>query len=350
MLARRMVSSVVQRQVKYVEPVEPGSARDGVATVYEQAADEFRLVVPPVLLHSPSPPVLAAYWTLMREPLIAAGHSTRLAKEAVATAVSVVTICPYCADMHSIGMGELAEAGDADAILADRLADVTDPDLRELAGWARGAHLAGTAELPAAAAAARPELVGVLVAMHYLTRMVNVFLSNFLLPPGLSPAGRRRLKQGVGALLGPLLRRSSVPGRAVPLLPAAALRPDAAWALGNDTVAAGVARAYAALDAAGERSLPPGVRALVTDRLAGWTGEDTGLSRQWCEDLVAGLPPAERAPGRLALLTAFASYQVDGEVVDEFRRADPDDRRLVEAAAWASFAAARRIGARHVPH
>ena len=349
MLARRMVSSVVQRQVKYIEPVDPGDARDTVAAVYEQAADEFRLVVPPVLLHSPSPPALAAYWTLMREPLIATGHSSRLAKEAVATAVSVVTICPYCADMHSIGMGELADAGDADAVVADRLAEVTDPAIRELAGWARGAHLAGTAKLPATYAPSRPELVGVLVAMHYLTRMVNVFLSNFLLPPGLSPGGRRRLKQGVGALLGPLLRRPCPPGRAVPLLPEAPLRADAAWALGNDTVAAGVARAYAALDAAGERSLPLGVRVLVTEQLAGWTGEDTGPSRQWCEDLVAGLPAAERAAGRLALLTALASYQVDAEVVTEFRRPDPDDRRLVEAAAWASFAAARRIGARHVP-
>ncbi|BCB89759.1 hypothetical protein Psuf_070720 [Phytohabitans suffuscus] len=78
-------------------------------------------------------------------------------------------------------------------------------------------------------------------------------------------------------------------------------------------------------------------------------GEETGISRAWCEELVAELPASERAAGRLALLAALASYQVDDTVVAEFRAAAPDDRTLVEAAAWASFAAARRIGSWHNP-
>ncbi|MFE9207057.1 carboxymuconolactone decarboxylase family protein [Micromonospora sp. NPDC007230] len=351
MLASRVVSSVVQRQVKYVKPVPQESAKGIVAEVYEQVAGEMRLVVPPVLLHSPSPPATAAYWMLMREPLTTGGAVDRSAKEAVASAVSVANICPYCLDMHSTNMYGLAGPDDAEAIATDRLDDVRDERLRRLAGWAREAHLLD-APMPSPAVfteAERPELVGVMVAFHYLTRMVNVFLASFLLPPRLSPAARRRAKQGISHLLSPTLRGAFPPGRSLSLLPPAALPVDAGWAAGNHVVAEAVSRAYAALEAAGERALSPEVRALVHSRLADWRGEETGLSRQWCEDLVAGLPAAERAAARLALLTALASHQVDESVVEDFRRHDPDDRRLVEAAAWASYAVARRIGARYVP-
>ena len=50
--------------------------------------------------------------------------------------------------------------------------------------------------------------------------------------------------------------------------------------------------------------------------------------------------------GRLAMLAAFASYQVDAQVLTDARtRPGPaGDEDLVAAAGWASFAAARRIG------
>jgi hypothetical protein len=53
---------------------------------------------------------------------------------------------------------------------------------------------------------------------------------------------------------------------------------------------------------------------------------------------------ADRPAGRLALLTALASYQVDRSVVRQFRAGWPDDSTLVELTAWASLAAARRVG------
>jgi hypothetical protein len=228
-----------------------------------------------------------------------------------------------------------------------------DPRLREMAEWARWTHEvdAGVA-LPAdLSLAARAELVGVVVSLHYLTRMVNVFLPNFLLPPGLGPRGRRRFKRGASWILRPTLREPREPGRSLRLLPDApasgtAVAPGAAWAAGSPLIAGAVARSYAAFEAAGARSLPSTVRALVLERLGRWRGEDTGLGTAWCEDLIAGLPAAERAAARLALLTALASYQVDPDVVAEFRRYHPDDATLVEAAAWASFAAASLIGDR----
>lgn len=349
MVIRRVVASVAQRQVRHVRPVPPSAAQGTVAEVYAQCAQEMQLIIPPVLLHSPSPQALSGFWTLMREPLLVVGSVDRLAKEAVAAGVSVVNICPYCVDMHSTGMYALAGEHDAEAVVADQPETMTDPRLRELVEWARTAHLAEQPVEAPFAAAHRPEFIGVLVAFHYLTRMVNVFLSSFLLPPGLSPTARRRVKHMIGQQLDRGLRARPRPGRSLPLLPPASLPPEAAWAVGDPTIEDAAARSYAALTEVGQRSLSPAVREVVMHRLSTWRGEETGLSRQWCEDLIAPLRPPDRAAARLALLTALASYQVDGNVIAEFRRFHRADRVLVEATAWASFAAARKVGAGHVP-
>jgi alkylhydroperoxidase family enzyme len=350
MLVQRIVSSVTQRQVKHVTPVSPADARGQVATVYEQTVDAMRIVIPPVLLHSPSPRVLAGFWTLLREPLVAGGQVSRLAKETVATAVSVANACPYCVDVHSTGMYALTTERDADAVVADRLVEVSDPFVRDLAAWGRVAHQpdAEAVRRSPFPAEARPELVGVAVAFHYVNRMVNIFLTSSLLPAG-SPRRRRLLQQRISRLLTPVLRRPGEQGRSLALLPDAPPPPDAGWTAGHPVMPEAVARSYAAFEAAGARSLPAGVRDLVSRRLSTWRGEQTGISRAWCEELVAELPAPERAAGRLALLAALASYQVDDTVVAEFRASGRDDRALVEAAAWASFSAARRIGSWHDP-
>jgi hypothetical protein len=90
------------------------------------------------------------------------------------------------------------------------------------------------------------------------------------------------------------------------------------------------------------------VRELVTAELANWDGSARGLSRSWAEQAVSGLPAADRPAGRLALLMAFASYQVDRRIIDEYRDGRRSDRELIELAAWASLTAALRIG-RWVP-
>jgi AhpD family alkylhydroperoxidase len=340
----RIASSVVQRHVRYVTPVPQTAATGLVGAVYTQVAAESRIVVPPALLHSPAPEVLAAYWVLTRETLVASRALPRVVKEAVAAAVSVANICPYCLDMHSTGLYELSTEHDAEAIARDRVDEVDDPHVRAVAAWARDAHRVEGGTAPPFPEHHRPELLGVLVCFHYMARMANVFLPGFLLPPRLSPRARRRFKQGVSRILAPTLRSPHPPGRALALLPPAPLPDEARWAAGNPGVAEAVARAYAAFEVAGAQSVPERVRELVTRRLAGWRGEEAGLSREWCEDLLLGLPTAERAAGRLALLTAFASHQVDGETVAEFRAARPEDAVLVETAAWASFAVASHIG------
>lgn len=350
MVPSRVAASVVQRHVKHVRPVAVGEASGVVARVYEQVADEMRVVIPPAQLHSPAPDLLAAYWMLMREPLLPTRLVSRAVKEAVAAAVSIANICPYCAEMHGVSLYDLGTEHDSEAIARDDPAGMEDPRLRAAAEWARHAHetAEGPAPLPDPRPGAAAELVGVLVALHYLCRMVNVFLSPFLLPPSLGPRARRRAKQGIGRLMRPTLRDPREAGRSVGLLPPA--DPSRArgglWAAGNTWVADAYARASDAFDAAGERSVPPAVRQVVAEFLDGWQGQETGISTAWCDRLVSGLPAAEAVSARLALLTCAASYQVDEVLVGEFRAVHPGDGVVLDTVAWASFAAARVIGDR----
>jgi hypothetical protein len=61
---------------------------------------------------------------------------------------------------------------------------------------------------------------------------------------------------------------------------------------------------------------------------------------------VGKLSERERDVGRLALLTALASYEVDEAVVGRFRQQQGSDKALVEVTAWASMLAARREAGR----
>lgn len=348
MIAGRVAASAVQRQVRHVAAIPAATATGLVGQAYGQVAEEMRLVVPPAMMHSPSPRSLAAYWMLMREALLVSGAADRGSKEAAAAAVSVATICPYCVDMHSVSMYELTGEHDAEQLTADRVEDMRDRNIREISAWARTAHEAphGVPMPSWLTPAQRAELVGTVVSMHYVTRTVNVFLSNFLLPPRVTGRARRRMKQGLGRMLRSTLNAHREPGLSLVLLPPAPLPEDAAWAEANPWIAGAVARAGATFEEIGRRWLSPPVRALVREHLDRWRGEEAGISTAWCEDLLADLGPEDRAAGRVALLTAVASHQVGDEAIAAFRQYVPSDGALVEVVGWAAFEAARRVGAR----
>jgi len=333
-------------QIRHVAPVRQAAARDFVAEVYAHVERDFGMLAPPVALHSPAPGPLAASWVMLRETLVAAGAVRRAAKEAVAAAVSLGNSCPYCVDVHSATLHGVVRGRDALAIAGDRIDSVADREVRAAAAWARVSGRRETAARhgPPGSAEQLPELVGVAVAFQYFNRMVHVFLPDSPIPAVVPAAARGGFWRLLGRFMWPAARRSHEPGRSLELLPAAPLPEDLSWAAGSHHIAAAFARAVAAVDAAAVTSVPEPVRDLVLARLAGWHGAPTGISRAWVEDAVAGLAAADRPSGRLALLTAMASYQVDDLVVDEFRAVRPDDSTLVELTSWASLAAARRVG------
>ncbi len=296
-------------QIRHVKPVRRGTARGPVAEVYRQLERDFGVIGPPVALHAPAPEPLAAAWTMVRETLVAQGNAPQAMREAVATAVSRANECPYCVAIHD---------------------DATR------------AHGGGTlpTDIPPALL---PELGGVAVMMHYLNRMVNVFLRPLPLPPAV-PAFMLR---PVMRVLGPVMRaapaRNPQPGTSLDLLPDAPLPPEFWWAKPSPTIAAAFSRASQAINQAGHRAASPSIHRLLSFQLGTWKGQPPGLSRQWADDAVTTLPAHERPAAKLALLTAFASYQVDDTVIASVRHSGMDDRTLIELCSWSSFSAARRI-------
>ncbi|TDP97966.1 carboxymuconolactone decarboxylase family protein [Labedaea rhizosphaerae] len=332
-LTLAVLGALGNTQVKYVRPVRFGAAQGLVAEVYRQIERDFGVLAPPMTLHSPAPAVLAGAWSMLRETMLVPGHVDRVVKEAMATAVSVANTCPFCVTVHGSTYGGMT---------GNSVETIDDPAVT----WARAsvhADTAASAGIPFTAAQA-PEYLGLVTMMQYLNRMANVFLGEVPLPPG---TPRLALGGVMGVLVG-LIKSAAgtepAPGRSLALLPEASLPAELGWAAAAPTVAGAMAKAAAAVEEAGSRAAPAQVRDLVRAELAGWRGEPKGISRAWVDHLVAALPTARRPAARLALLVAFASYQVDKRVVADFRRTDPSDATLVELAAWSAMAAARRIG------
>nr|WP_244167677.1 carboxymuconolactone decarboxylase family protein [Micromonospora chaiyaphumensis] len=335
-------------QVRHVRPVAPGAARGTVADVYRQVVDDFGMLAPPIALHSPAPPALAASWLMLRETLLTAGPGERAAREAVAAAVSHGNRCPYCVEVHGATLTGLVGRAGAPAVVDRGAGGLTDPRLRDLAAWAEASGSPDPARRPPPPfpAARSAGLIGVAVTFHYLNRMVNVFLTDSPLP-ALPPAARGGARRAAAGLFGALARPDRPPGRSLALLPPAAAPPDLAWAAGSPLIADALARAARAIDECAATAAPEPVRRLVGDRLA-HAGEGTPgpVGRSELDALVAPLDPAQRPAARLALLVTLASYQVTDRLIGEVRAAGHDDAALVALCAWASLAAARQAGGR----
>lgn len=300
-------------QIRHVTPARPGTADAATAHVYQYMEREFGVLAPPVALHSPAPDVLAACWVVLRETLLVTRAAPRAAKEAVAAEVSAANSCPYCVTMHTAAVRTLSHHSAP-----------TPPNQDPLP------------------AAYRPELAAVALVFQYINRMVNVFLGEAPMPPRAPAAALGAVTRVLGQVIRAASRRTGEPGASLDLLPDAPLPTDLGWAAADPGIAAALARATAVIDAAGKRAVPPNVRDIVESELTVWDGQPKGPSRLWAGAAVSDLPERDRPAGRLALLTAMASYQVDDETVAEYRAAHPSDRELIELTSWASMAAARR--------
>jgi AhpD family alkylhydroperoxidase len=317
-------------QVRQVSAVPYDAAEGDVARVYRELERDFGVLAPPVILHAPAPDVLAACWLMLREVLLVPGSAPRAWKEAVCTAVSKSNECPFCITMHDSMLTNLVGYRDG---------EIADPSSRAAAAWAGAAGVSApfTAEQT-------PELVGTAVVMQYLNRMVNIFLGEVPLPPGAPRSALAVVRRVLVWLIKSAERAGPRPGTSLDLLPEAELPEDLSWAATNPAIAGAYARSAAVIEEAGRRSVPTAVRELVLASLEGWDGRPVGLSRAWVEDAVGELEVPDRPAGRLALLTALASYQVDQTAIDEFRSTAPDDRALIDLTAWSSLTTARHLG------
>ncbi len=341
---RRALRSTALAQIRHVRPVAPGAARDLVAQVYADVEREFGVLAPPVALHSAAPRVMAAVWLVLRESAVADGSAGRPVKEALAAAVSNANKCPYCVTVHGAALDSLIRGRDAAAIAADRLDRIADTAIRTTAEWGRSAAVRETAAgRPPFPAAQAPELLGVELVFHYLNRVVNVFLPDVPMPDRAPRGALKVVARVLGGRIRDAAGRPHPPGASLGLLPDAPLPADLGWAAGNPSVAGALARAAAVVERAGEAAVPPSVRALVRDRLRDWDGRPPGPDRAWLREAVRTLPAADRPAGRLALLVALASWQIDPAVVADYRLAAGTDQAVVELTAWAALTAARTV-------
>ncbi|GAB6899209.1 carboxymuconolactone decarboxylase family protein [Kineosporia succinea] len=337
---RKMLRGKSFAQLRHVAPVTRGA---GVDRVYREMEQEFGILAPPMLLHASSPPVLSAAWNLLRETLLVPREATRAEKETVMVTVSEANRCPYCVEVHS---------GMLTGLLGPQARPGRRPErVDALARWVQaGRDPEIIAAQPLWLGAPVGELIAVVTMMEYLNRVVSVFLGDKPLPPGAPPVAARVVGPVLARLQLHAERTPPVPGRALDLLPAAANdadpRADLGWDPGDDGLTEALRRVRAAIEAAGERSVPVGVRECVRDVVARWSGEAPPLGRAWLTSAVDGLPAAERAAGELGVLTALAAYRVEDATVAAFRAAGGDDAALVELTAWASLTAAFEMGRR----
>ncbi|MFC4068993.1 carboxymuconolactone decarboxylase family protein [Actinoplanes subglobosus] len=322
----RGARALALRHIRRLTPVTDRGAPDRVSRIYRQMESEFGMFAPPVALHAASPEVLEAVWLVLRETLVAGDPADRRAKEAVAAAVSARNSCPYCVEVHGAALTGLGPGRNGD----------DDPRIAAARRWAVGE---GPSPFPPAVTVTQ---IGVVVAFHHINRMVNLFLAESPLapmPPGAWPVGRRVAP----LLLGRLARAGATPGAAVGMLPPRELPADLGWAAPVPVIADALSRGCGAIDEAGAAVVPEEVRELVLCRLADPAERGPGLSAgPWLDEALRGLAERHRPAGRLALLTAFASYRVTDSDVAGLGKAD--DETLVRFTAWASMAAARRAG------
>ena len=330
--------------IRYIQPVPKSSAVGLVAEVYTQIKREFGSLVEPFTLHSPIPKLLAGAWMAARESQLA-GSVRRDIKEAVAAAVSKINQCPYCVDAHTIMLKATGEHKTAWAIATGKYDQIQDSKVRAIVRWALATRFPGSNSLrsPPFSREEAPEIIGTAVFYHYINRMGSVLLSETPLPSN-RPWLKRPLKRLATLIFSRAVRRSISTGESLKFLSEAYLPADLVWGKPVPTVAGAYARFSAVVDDVAVYGLSAEVRARVQENIQDWKGEDFGLSRSWVEQKLRGLNEMSRVAGRLALLTAFAPYQINDRLVLAFRTHFPEDEKLLGALAWASFTAARKIG------
>ncbi|WP_028777625.1 hypothetical protein [Shimazuella kribbensis] len=75
-----------------------------------------------------------------------------------------------------------------------------------------------------------------------------------------------------------------------------------------------------------------------------WDGKSPGIGRGWVEEATQSLTGVDKTVSKVGLLAAIAPYQVDEELIREFKSYYDKDACLLNIVSWASFTASRRIG------
>ena len=329
-------------KIRYIRPVPREEADGLVAEVYRELSGDF-LFLPPAMLHSPIPGLLAGAWSMLRETLLT-GCVPRMLKEAVAVGVSEGNSCVYGVECHTL---KLREAGAKTNEIMIRSAHNRVAALIEWASCSRAVPPSGPAHALFSQREA-PEIIGTAVCVHYFNRVGNVFLDQSPLPLPSMLGWLRDIFEGLaaGRVDRRVAHRQPLAGASLSLLPPANLPEDLQWTKRNGATAGAFARMAHVIEDVGSKFVSQEIRALVSTRLGRWNGERLPAERSWVTGAVQCLKEVDRPLAMLLLLTAFASDKVDARVLTAARMSfgteTHADQMLLGAVAWAAFCAARR--------
>lgn len=324
-----MMEHVIGPNSIHALPSQPEDATEAalVERVYAQMRRDF-FVASPFMLHASLPPLLAGTWALVRESLFA-GRVGRGDKEVVAWAISKANQCPFCIDAHHAAV---------------RAVDAQNP---ELEAWATATMSAADPRLlrpPFAASAPenQAEYLAVVVAFHYLNRMVSTFLGDKMMP-------NPDFLDGVAGMMAQMMMGAMVDkghhnaeGDALELLSPVdedlAWRPD--WAQPRPNIEGALAGWSSAVESAAGAYVPADLRDALSEEIERWQG---GLELPEASEVTLDGPWLHAID--LARKVAFSPYAVDRNALDELRDEGLGPRALLALVAWSAQRAARRTSA-----
>lgn len=331
--------------IKYIQPAPVSQAEGVVAQMFKQIKRDFGLVGDLFVMHAISPSLLASVWAALRETEMV-GIVPRPIKEAVATAVAKGNECPFCMDAHSTMLMAVGESEAAHQILGGQIQEIADKRLRSLVEWtlATRAPHSPILQKPPFSAKETPEIIGTLVINNYITRMVDVLLTNKSIIPVKNSLLSKLIKPLIALIFSSNLKKEKTIGDSLEFLRDIHLPDDLSWSSSSPAISKAFANLAAAADQAGEEEMNDATRSVVKNYVREWNGTKPSLGRGWVEQVVISLDPPSRSAARLCLLTAIAPYQIDDTLIDEFRTFYKEDKQLLNVLSWASFTAARKIG------
>ncbi|TDF92790.1 carboxymuconolactone decarboxylase family protein [Paenibacillus piri] len=331
--------------IKYIRPLPVSSCNGLVSEMYKQIRRDFGFVGDIFIMHSPSPPLLASLWAALRETELV-GSVPRGIKEAVAAAVARANQCSFCVDAHTTMLMAAGNHEVAQKISKDQVDSISDEKMYSIVKWALATRSPRSSILlnPPFTAQEAPEIIGTAVTTHYITRMMDVLLTNKTLVPINHSLMNYMIKRVIALLFSSSIRKSRKPGESIVFLSEALLPDDLRWAKSHPIISRAFACFAADTEAAGHTTLPEEVRSNVRHYIDEWDGKEPGLSRKWVEQTVKTLSGPSKIAAKLALLTAIAPYQIDEDLIQDFRSAYEDDVQLLNVLSWSSFMAARKIG------
>lgn len=332
-------------KLKYIKKIPPKQATGELKKIYDMIGKSWSGPMPgPWLMLASTPELLNVIWINAALNMFS-GSLKHDEWNVIAASISKMNRCPYCLEAHGMLIDAYASNDTAKYIEMGRIDRIEDPYFKSLAEWSFSTTTkAPIISNPPFNIDKAPEAIMTVLSFHLINRMVNIFLYESGMPvPELFG-----LKKLMASLAKPMMRKmidSMVfdEKELLSLAPMSTLPADMPWAKTNRRVAEAVTRQATAFERVGNETVPKPVRDLLNHQLEFWDGNNVSASQEWINDTLSKLDDGLKPIGKLVLLTAFASYKVDKQIVEDVQIVLPGDSNLVKTVAYASFATARKI-------